>query len=177
MVYSNKIKTVIHIELTSPSQERFEISNQKKLNQYCKGSVLGVMCIKNSFSVEVGCRGYVAESLPQCLRKLGIGKQRSRKICSEAADAAIRASFWLWILRDRKEWSMSTGFSERSDAMLVESKDKAVHKDTDTENHKEQEKQYKPRGRRKYSSMKKIIQEKSSKKTTKRSNARTTAVR
>ena len=72
---------------------------------------------------------------------------------------------------------MSTGFSERSDAMLVESKDKAVHKDTDTENHKEQEKQYKPRGRRKYSSMKKIIQEKSSKKTTKRSNARTTAVR
>ena len=60
--------------------------------------------------VEVGARGYAGQSLMACVRKLGLGKQRSRTVVKKAADEALRSSFWIWILRARHNWKLSTGF-------------------------------------------------------------------
>ena len=159
VVYSNKLKVVIHIELTSPGEERFDLSYKKKFKEYSKASDLGVLCTNNGwevycFPVEVGCRGYVADSLPTCLRKLGLGKLRSRKIVKEAADAALRASFWLWVLRDRKEWDLSTGFAEGSDIALTKSTNKVLDPVKDSGDRKVKDK---PRGNRKYPEVMKTI--------------------
>ena len=61
MVYSNKLTVVIHIELTSPGEEHFDLSYKTKFREYSKVSELGVLCTNNDwdvycFPVEVGCR-------------------------------------------------------------------------------------------------------------------------
>ena len=125
VIHSNQRKIVIHVELTVPGEGRFHISNTKKYGEYCDYSELGTLCRNNGwevhcFPVEVGARGYVAQSLTQCLRKLGLGKVRTRKISKDAGDAALRSSFWLWILRDRKEWSLAKGFKEVGSKGLIQ---------------------------------------------------------
>ena len=47
-------------------------------------------------------------------RKLGLGKVRTRTAIKDATDASLRASFWIWLLRDRQKWDLSTGFKNVS---------------------------------------------------------------
>ena len=159
VLYSNQRKMVIHVELTVPGEEKFEISNNKKYSQYCDYSELGKSCIENGwtvycFPVEVGVRGYVAQSLPQCLRKLGLGKLRTRKISKSAGDTALRSSFWLWVLRDRKEWSLGTGFSSGSDTRLTQATEKVLQPEN---NKPPPTKPFKTKGKRHYPCVEKTI--------------------
>ena len=115
VLYSDKLKLVLHIELTSPGEERFQASYKKKMLSYGPGSALHEKCQENGwkslcFPVEVGVRGYTSTTLGTCLRKLGLGKQKVRKVVRDAGDTALRCSFWLWVLRNQIEWKYSTGF-------------------------------------------------------------------
>ena len=119
VLYSNQLKLVFHIELTCPGEERLHVSYDKKMLSYGPGSALHSKCLENGwkafcFPVEVGVRGYANTSLGTCLKKLGIGKQKVRKIIRDAGDTALRCSFWLCVLRDQKEWTYSTGFRRTS---------------------------------------------------------------
>ena len=164
VLYSDRLKTVIHIELTSPGEDKFQISYDKKFLSYCESSELGAECVANGwkvhcFPVEVGCRGYVADSLPTCLRKLGLGKVRSRKICKEAGDAALRASFWIWVLRDRKQWDLSSGFTETSPGILTKATNVALGTEQVTKDPQDQRINNRPRGKRKYPEAKRVVQD------------------
>ena len=54
--------------------------------------------------VKVGARGSVLEGLCQ---EIGF---RETTVFKKAADEALRSSFWIWILRARNNWKLSTGF-------------------------------------------------------------------
>ena len=86
VIYSNAQKTIIMIELTCPSEFNFQKNNEFKLNRY---NNLRADCEKagwkcHLFAVEVGARGYTAQSLTSCLKALGL-RQRSLRRCLEEA--------------------------------------------------------------------------------------------
>ena len=56
--------------------------------------------------VEVGCRGFPAQSLWSSLRLLGVIGQRRKVAIQNILQAAEKASYWLWVKRDEKEWKM-----------------------------------------------------------------------
>jgi len=118
VLYSNSLKTVVFVELTCPCEERFAESQLAKENRYGEGSDLWNKCVGNGwkvvvFPVEVGARGYAAKSLSACLLKLGLSSLRRRTVVKEAAEEALRCSFWIWIGREDKEWTPSKGFSKK----------------------------------------------------------------
>ena len=119
VLYSNSGRIVVHVELTCPVEENLQFAHSRKEKSYAKWSDLGMLCSKNGwqvvcFPVEVGARGYAGQSLNTCLRKLGLGRQRTKTVVRKAADEALRCSFWVWILRERQTWKMSTAFKEKS---------------------------------------------------------------
>ena len=119
VIYSNSLKLVIHIELTCPVEENFQVRHNEKLSRYGVGSDLEARCESNGwspfcFAVEVGARGYAATLLRTVFRKLGLGKVRTRTAIKDATDASLRASFWIWLLRDRQKWDLSKGFKNHS---------------------------------------------------------------
>ena len=161
VIHSNKLKIVIHVELTSSGEERFERSNIKKYDTYSDTSVLGGLCSENGwkvycFAVEVGARGYVAQSLPQCLRKLGLGKLKTRQIVRNCGDTALRSSFWLWVMRDNVDWKFSSGFKEDSHQVLCEATEEVLNpsKEASTQNTNIP---FKTKGKRRYPEVKKLI--------------------
>ena len=114
VMYSMESDTVIMVELTCPCEENIEARNREKLAKY---TTLVADCqIANwkvhLFAVEVGARGYAAQSLTTCLRLLGL-KGRPLRTCVEAAgDEALRTSFWLWFLKENEVWE-KVGFEQR----------------------------------------------------------------
>ena len=105
VVYSNSLRKVVIIELTCPMEENLELWYNLKTIKY---SDLVALCQKagwtvSFFAVEVGARGYASVSLRRCLAKLGFFGTKLRSVIDEAATAASRASFWIWMKRD-EEW-------------------------------------------------------------------------
>ena len=74
ILYSQSIKRIIWWELTSPSEERIEESHELKLTRYadlklaCEAA--GWSCY--NMAIEVGARGFVAESLQKAATSIGI---------------------------------------------------------------------------------------------------------
>ncbi|XP_045202251.1 uncharacterized protein LOC123555724 [Mercenaria mercenaria] len=103
------LKKVILVELTVPWEERTEEVFERKSAKY---QDLANACNKAGlktqvFPVEVGCRGFPAQSLWIKLGSLGI-KGKVRKAAAHAVGkAAERASSWLWLRRNDKEWQPS----------------------------------------------------------------------
>ena len=54
------------------------------------------------FPVEVGCRGFVAQSLCRGLKNLGITGKARRKVVTAAGRSAEQASSWIWRKREEK---------------------------------------------------------------------------
>ena len=115
VIYSNQGRLVVHLELTCPIEENFQFAQARKEKTYGKFSELGMACTKNGWQViclpvEVGARGYAGQTLMNSLRKLGLGRQRTKTLVKRAADECLRCSFWVWVLRERQMWKKSTGF-------------------------------------------------------------------
>ena len=106
VLYSNISRTVVMIELTCPSEENFEKRHEEKLNRYtdlqadCEIAGWRV----HLYAVEVGARGYTAQSLSSCLRALGLKQQLLRTCLAEVGDEALRTSFHIWMWRDSFKW-------------------------------------------------------------------------
>ena len=78
VLWSKATKQVVLIELTVPWEERIEEAYQRKMLSYdelvhdCRTNGWKAWCLP----IEVGCRGFAAQSLWRCLKLLGIvGKQ------------------------------------------------------------------------------------------------------
>ena len=106
VIWSRSPKYMILIELTVPWEERVEEAYETKKGKYQE---LADTCRERGwktwvFPVEVGCRGFPSQSVWKMLGAVGMrGKQRKSAI-QALGKAAERASSWLWIRRNDKEW-------------------------------------------------------------------------
>lgn len=101
IIYSERTKTVILIELTVPIEQNLTNANLRKK---CKYSELVAECENRSwttyyFPVEVGSRGFYNTSLPKCLAALGIPKGKRKNLLDHAAKTALRGSYVIWLSR------------------------------------------------------------------------------
>ncbi len=99
-------KKIILVELMGPWEEGCEDAAERKKGKYqqlvqdCrdKGWTTWLM------TVEVGCRGFPAQSAWSLLTKVGLrGHLRKAAVC-RLGEASKRASCWLWHKRDCTSW-------------------------------------------------------------------------
>ena len=119
VIYSNSLRMVVLIELTCPCEERFHEAHSGKMEKYGMFSEIYDKIKENGwdtvcFPVEIGARGYCSTSLRSCLRKLGLGKIRTRKTIKEAGDTALRSSYWIWLAREQLKWEGGTAFKGKA---------------------------------------------------------------
>ena len=109
LLISKQKKQVAIIELTSPCEENFQSRHSDKVLKY--SSLCQDIRSKDwkvfFFAVEVGARGYCAETVKTCLRSLGFSSKRVRSSLKLLSLCAIKSSFVIWMSRDSKEWDSS----------------------------------------------------------------------
>ena len=98
VIWSVKAKKVFAIELTVPYEENFELAHQRKSEKY---EDLREQFVRNGwkmnvFSIEVGCRGFIANSTSVFLTNLGLPPLDKRKYMEKIQDKALAASAWIW---------------------------------------------------------------------------------
>nr|XP_061785060.1 uncharacterized protein LOC133576095 [Nerophis lumbriciformis] len=105
---SDSTKQVVLLELTVPWEDRMEEAHERKKAKYlelvetCRESGWRTRCEP----IEVGCRGFLGQSVHQAFRLLGIRGLLERKATRNISEAAEKASRWLWIKRGDR-WSSS----------------------------------------------------------------------
>ena len=106
IMYSNSIKRIIWWELTCPSEERISESHELKLDRYANLQVdcqtAGWSCY--NIAIEVGARGFVAESLQRAATAIGFRGRAVRKLVREVGQEALHCSKWIYWLSERREW-------------------------------------------------------------------------
>ena len=106
VLWSERSRQVVMVELTVPWEERVEEAYHMKRNKY---EELRLECVSKGwkcwvFPVEVGSRGFPAQSMWNTLSKLGLVGQTRKRAIQNIAQAAERASCWLWMKREEREW-------------------------------------------------------------------------
>lgn len=97
-------RRMILVELTVPWEGRTEEAYERKLSKY---KDLAEDCTRQGwkttvFPLEIGCRGFPAQSLWKMLGAVGIW-DKARKTASQALSKATeRASSWRWLRRNEK---------------------------------------------------------------------------
>ncbi len=105
ILVSEATKQLILMELTVPLEERMEEAQERKREKYQE---LVEDCQKNGWRtscmpVEVGSRGFASHSLSKAYGTLGITGANRRRAIGNNAEAAEKASRWLWLKRG-EQW-------------------------------------------------------------------------
>jgi hypothetical protein len=101
VLLSRSTKQLVFIELTVPWEERAEEAHERKRLKYdelveqCRAKGWSTRCD----AVEVGCRGFICQSLWNTFRTLGIVGTTRKKATRSISDVAEKSSRWLWIKR------------------------------------------------------------------------------
>ena len=90
------------MELTVPWEEAYE-RKYTELQEQCRSRGWSTWL----FPVEIGCRGFPAQSLWRMLGKLGIKAGDRKRAVEKLGQAAEKASNWLWMKREEKRWSLT----------------------------------------------------------------------
>ncbi|XP_060066953.1 uncharacterized protein LOC132547205 [Ylistrum balloti] len=90
-------------------EERCDQANERKRAKYVD---LMEQCMERGwctwlFPVEVGCRGFPARSVWKMFQALGVVGRTRKMVVRRLAEAAERASCWLWSRREEKDWKPS----------------------------------------------------------------------
>ena len=98
IIWSDRSKIVLIVELTVPWERNMEVANERKMTKY---EVLKTECEDNGwrccvFPIEVGCRGYIARSTMGYLRGIGLSRKQQRETTRALETAAETASSWIW---------------------------------------------------------------------------------
>ena len=107
VLYSMKTRTVILIENTSGCEEKQSDNHVFKLGKY--GDL--VDCIRGNgwkchlFAIEVSARGFNSTHVPYCLKSLGFPSRSVKKLLRNLSEAALKASYCIWLARKNKEWT------------------------------------------------------------------------
>ena len=106
-MWSDKLKTVMWVELTSPWEENMEKWYFEKHDRYNK---LALQIRAGGWTaiplcVEVGSRGYVNNKWRHMTAALGMSKAESKRLRDQAGTVACRCSYYLYLNRGNREWS------------------------------------------------------------------------
>ena len=107
VLWSPSDKKIIIIELTVPWEEGCMAAHERKQAKYQE---LVTSCREKGwqawlFPVEVGCRGFPAQSVWKLLSALGMQGKEKRKLIRKLGEEAEKASCWLWNKRSEKQWT------------------------------------------------------------------------
>ena len=58
------------------------------------------------YAVEVGARGYCAETVRSCLRGLGFSNKVCRNTLKSVSSTSLKCSFEIWLTRNSRDWSL-----------------------------------------------------------------------
>ena len=106
VIWSKAAKKIILVELTVPWEERIQEAYERKRAKYddlmesCRSKGWSTWL----FPVEVGCRGFPAQSVWRMLSVLGIQGKARKAAVQSLSMAAERASRWLWLRRMEQSW-------------------------------------------------------------------------
>ena len=106
VIWSDKLKQVVWIELTSPWEENMTKWYYGKHDKYTKLARLVRQAgwTPTPLCVEVGCRGYINNKWHHMSKALGMSKSESKKLQGRAGSVAQRCSFYLYHSRKNREW-------------------------------------------------------------------------
>ena len=105
LIYSDKLKKLVYIELTSPWEENMKKSRFRKFDKYRKDgihSISGWTVIP--LCVEVGARGHTNHSWHEMCKSLNFKRSQNRALRKRVNDIACRCSYFIWLNRKCKEW-------------------------------------------------------------------------
>ncbi|XP_069139335.1 uncharacterized protein [Argopecten irradians] len=106
VLITNQSRTIIVVELTVLWEENCEEAHEMKNFEYAD---LIADCKEKGwkawlFAVEVGCRGFPAQSTKRLLQHLGVRGKTMSSAMRRTGEAAEKASCWLWHRRVDLEW-------------------------------------------------------------------------
>lgn len=128
VLVSDTSRTMVLVELTVPYETNMSESHEYKAAKY-EGLMQEIKQAgyrPHMFPVEIGARGMAGASAYSLLKKLGLSSQVRSRYLKQLAEAAERASCWIWSRRKEKEWNSSlkgklvTSDSVEEMAQLVE---------------------------------------------------------
>ncbi|KAI8522067.1 hypothetical protein Bbelb_018210 [Branchiostoma belcheri] len=106
VLWAEAEKKLVLVELTVPWEERCDEAYERKKNKYqelideCRSKGWQAWL----FPVEVGCRGFPAQSVWKLFTAIGV-KGKERKVAvRKLGEAAERSSCWLWSRREESCW-------------------------------------------------------------------------
>ena len=107
VIWSDKLETVVWIELTSPWEEnmtKWHFRKHEKYNKLAttvrnKGWKVHPLC------VEVGCRGFTGHNWQHMARTLNMKKGMNKRLKMRVAQVAQRCSYYLYLNHKNREWS------------------------------------------------------------------------
>ena len=100
VIWSEKLRKILLIELTCPSEENILEAQLRKENRYLQ--LMDQITTTTNwspllFTIEVGVRGFVAHSLERTLLRLGISGRILSKSCTNVSIIATRCSFAIYL--------------------------------------------------------------------------------
>ena len=116
ILYSIQTRVVIIIELTSPCEENFEDRHKQKVDKYfalCEAMRFNKWVV-HFFAIEVGARGYCANNVRFCFRKLGFSNKVCKTLLRTVSMTSIETSFEIWKSRNSKTWNLDAEERSRS---------------------------------------------------------------
>ena len=105
LIYSDKLQTLIYIELTSPWEARMDQAHREKMKKYAKDglhSIPGWTTIP--LCVEVGTRGTTSNTFPSMCKTLGMQKRESVRLRKKVQTIALRCSYFLFLSSKVEGW-------------------------------------------------------------------------
>ena len=104
---SEALRELIIIELTVPTEDRFQISSELRQTKY-KGDIK-IAAEKKGWrttiwTVEVGCRGFPAPSIMKLLKEIGFQGRKKKEILRKLGGKAEESSMQIWKTSYFKAW-------------------------------------------------------------------------
>ena len=106
VVYSRALKTFILIELTVPHEDNIQEQHEYKIAKYeSLRKLLSEMGFSIRFyAVEMGSRGFLANSMYTLLRQLNLKPKALNKAVKNIRTITENASCWIWQRRNDLKW-------------------------------------------------------------------------
>jgi hypothetical protein len=115
VIYSPSRRIVIWIELTVPIERRFVESAAKKTARYNQLKI--DLSLKgwsvHPFTAEVGCIGFLSQTVRKFLKSLGFRGSHLKHTLSRMAQAARRSTFYIWNARRHLDWFAPKLYQQR----------------------------------------------------------------
>ena len=106
IIFSDKLKHILYIELTSPWEgPRMEESHKKKMEKYRTAGLHSIPGWSTTpLCVEVGVRGTTSNTFHRMCKALGMSSRESKRLGKKARTVAARCSYFIFLSRKVTDW-------------------------------------------------------------------------